>query len=583
MRFKIKYLGSALLIFLVLSIFLIVASEDSEDFEDYSDEFLNVEVKGKGMEMFESIYPMQNEFIFSERDSILSIEGNEFTNINPEFLVTSEVLSRSEIRVDRDGNIIKAQFKVNEKGGSYKIEDAEFSVPPNTQVEYEKNEKLKRRLLIKFKVNEKGGSFEIEGKGFDAPPNSDVYYVKETDLDGEIRSKHVIIWIPKGGEIKKFPLSDEKSDIRISIMGENIKLPGGNILNKGILNFVNNKISLHHGYWMDYYDLLKDKYPDKKNPVSDWMELGGYDGADSYEITINGVKSKFGGDAKNVPIYFSDDDLNEGTFIQFGKRKLSVKLLGGSNFDFEESNPYINIEKSDHVAIFLERSSSKEDLINGFDLEQRAENPVPLLKISGDFKIEDDSMILSDDSFKPLLHDKGTSSPLEVQMYDRDGTPILFSKEEDMEKKEGYSLIFNNQEGFYVVKKNSDKIYSEKIKRLRLNYVTESEMEKITGSEISFSEDIEKNEHLVVLRRIRDYWKVLVDDYKKFDGSIYKYKAPQLNDATYWVETDVKGITLNIKIMRWRGITEKEVCSLKIGKETIDRLNSLKDRRKGRR
>ncbi len=71
---------------------------------------------------------------FVEEDAFLSIRGNLFTNIIP----YEEGKDPNYIFLDEQGEIIRADFTVNDKGGSYTFGNNAKFVPPNSRVFFDK-------------------------------------------------------------------------------------------------------------------------------------------------------------------------------------------------------------------------------------------------------------------------------------------------------------------------------------------------------------------------------------------------------------------------------------------------------------
>jgi len=114
-------------------------------------------------------------FTFTEKNSKACIKENCFENIKSQ----SEAEHPTYLELDEQGNVLKADFTTNERGGTYTL----------------------------------GGS------NFDVPPNSRIYYTTENELK-----------LPEKTEIKEITGSGK-------ITGENIKLPTGHIMNSGTLSF----------------------------------------------------------------------------------------------------------------------------------------------------------------------------------------------------------------------------------------------------------------------------------------------------------------------------------------------------------
>ena len=155
------------------------------------------EITAKGVEY----QPLNEEggvhLVFKEEGARVDFNGDIFKNIIPQDVAGHPTF----IDVDKEGNIVRTDFTVNEEGGTYFF--------GNTKIE--------------------------------VPPNSRVFFDKET---GIIRIKS-----PEGSEITEIPTKKDSSlpsEHITTIEGENIKLPGGNTFS-GKLNYDNKQAFVNLG------------------------------------------------------------------------------------------------------------------------------------------------------------------------------------------------------------------------------------------------------------------------------------------------------------------------------------------------
>ena len=74
--------------------------------------------------------PDTTRLTFADEEAEININGNNFVNI-----ISQEKSGHpSFIELDKEGNLVKADFTVNEKGGKYVFGNTEISAPPNSRV-----------------------------------------------------------------------------------------------------------------------------------------------------------------------------------------------------------------------------------------------------------------------------------------------------------------------------------------------------------------------------------------------------------------------------------------------------------------
>ena len=126
-------------------------------------------------------------FSFNKEGGSLEIKGDKFENIK----ACENEGDKCFVNLDEEGEISKADFETNEKGGVYVFEGTEINVPANSRVTYDKN------TGIKIDVAD----------------------------DGELN------------ELPKLKEGFEGEGSVVKISGKNVKLPGGHVLQEGELSY----------------------------------------------------------------------------------------------------------------------------------------------------------------------------------------------------------------------------------------------------------------------------------------------------------------------------------------------------------
>jgi len=172
---KFKFI---LLFILVCSSFLVVAQEEGEILD--LGNLLGIEgnITASGVDYITKITSEKEETIvsFTEESSFLKMGNNTFENIQP-----SSEEQEAFVKLNKEGKIVEADFVTNEKGGIYNFLGEDIFVPANSKVLFD----------------EKNG---------------------------------LVIEAADGSEFKE---GDNLFDLKL--IGENIKLPNGEILNSGEL------------------------------------------------------------------------------------------------------------------------------------------------------------------------------------------------------------------------------------------------------------------------------------------------------------------------------------------------------------
>jgi len=91
------------------------------------------QVVGQGVE-YSQLTNKNTQLTFSKTDAEIDVNGNKFANIIPQ----DTAKHPSFIELDKDGNPVKADFTVNEKGGKYIFGNTEITAPPNSRVFFDK-------------------------------------------------------------------------------------------------------------------------------------------------------------------------------------------------------------------------------------------------------------------------------------------------------------------------------------------------------------------------------------------------------------------------------------------------------------
>ena len=369
-------------------------------------------------------------------------------------------------------------FTFEEEDANLKVGDDEFKNIKEGTGSYIHLDETGVITQAEFITNDGGGTYSLGGTTFDVPPNSKVEYDKEKG----------ILNFPDGGEIKKFPKAESKEEgleipkfEQLQIKGKDIKLPEGHVLNSGTLNYDGEKLFIDGG----------------KETVIDDLKINSKDSTD---------------------IYF-DGKEHEGNIISFGEKNLIIQ--GEQEIKFLKNNPYIKIEEGDSVNMQPYYGSS-------IKIQNRdAQGLIPKVMTKGGFFIEEDSKRIDVINDKVYIskgtwstsQTKSTTSPIELSLLDRQGSPFLgktFTGESLKENK----IFIDNFNRIVIVQENSeealaksegiDTTFSSKIK---YNYVTEEELESLTGKEFELI-GLTKGEKQLGLGRFRDYYNNLNEETK---------------------------------------------------------------------
>lgn len=237
-----------------------------------------------------------------------------------------------------------AILKLEKEGANIRINNTVFrNIKPSEGSLIELNEKGEV-VSANFLVNENGGNYIFGGTEFFAPAGSEVIF--ENGI--------ITMNVPDGSRISKMPEMKDVgfNDEKVSIIGKNVILPDGHVLNDGVLNYKNGKLFVDSGSIAEIDNILIDTdgkyeiyFEDQRRPFLGGLEYSKnpslYD--EQYLRTLDADSNGYlsiGGDSivySNVPAQ------------EFRNTKLT--FLDGSYFDHETSiylnrDSYIRIDES---------------------------------------------------------------------------------------------------------------------------------------------------------------------------------------------------------------------------------------------
>lgn len=381
---------------------------------------------------------------FVEEDVNLNISGNLFINIIPQ----DDAEHPTYIDLDKNEEIINADFTVNDKGGIYVFGNTEVEVPPNSRVFFDKDEGVR-------------------------------------------------IKIPEEGELEQLPqLKDDSKlwDYITTIEGDNIKLPEGVVMS-GKLNYENNQFFV----------------------------------APEERVEINGIEVDNTESSESLKVFF-DGKEHSGDYISLdldNKKLILESFLGGSVMNFREDNPFIQIDKGDHFVV-QPLSNSKIEIQNRDSL-----GLIPKVMCEGDFRIEEDYKTIYNEGDKIDLINSAeyyaeygsTTSPVEILISNKEHKYVfdnfnrIATAPKDVEE-----FLVSSKEGIVIT-------FSS---RLKYNYITEKDIEKLTGLDLYISDEIPQGNKDMVLGRFRDYYPTLTPETKESirfirfwdEDSMYEERGP---------------------------------------------------------
>ncbi|MBM3247086.1 hypothetical protein FJZ17_00915 [Candidatus Pacearchaeota archaeon] len=242
-------------------------------------------LKTKGIEYSENT----SRYTFTEMEDSLRINGNDYWNIQPE---TEQRQAYIKVNSDKT-RVIEAEFTVNEKGGTYIFGNDRIYVPANATLKYSEG-------VIKIIVPD-GGVLEN---------------------------------FPKSSGANNLDSSNSFLDNRIEIIGKNIQLPNGNILNEGVI----------------YTDNLSEGF----------FHITSGSKINNLQITVLAPEgsSLLEGHLPPNPLIFFDGlshkDSSE-TYISMNPNEgllyFSYKDIYSHSYNFLKGNPFIRVEENDIFTI----------------------------------------------------------------------------------------------------------------------------------------------------------------------------------------------------------------------------------------
>lgn len=303
-------------------------------------------------------------------------------NNNVRSIISSGGSLNKDLEIDSSGNVISGNFDIGSNSGdvsSFVSRDLDSGVVRVSNAEFEKvgsssfikfdkeganvviNGSVFRNIKsvegsnielndageivsANFLVNENGGNYVFGGTEVFAPANSKIVF-----KDGVITME-----VPEGSRISKFPEMKDFGfkDEKVLIVGKDVSLPNGHVLNSGVLNYQNGKLFVDSG----------------NIAIIDNIEL---DSSGKYEIYFEDVRKPFVNDIeykKNPSLYDTSFmrslDSDSNGYLSIGKdsiiysnipaenfRGLELTFMDGSYFDSETSlylnkNSYLRIDRN---------------------------------------------------------------------------------------------------------------------------------------------------------------------------------------------------------------------------------------------
>ncbi|MBI2043664.1 hypothetical protein HYT25_04720, partial [Candidatus Pacearchaeota archaeon] len=341
---------------------------------------LDGKILGHGIEYKE----LQDEGIkltFVNEGASVNIGGDIFQDIVPQ----GKAGHPTEIELDKSGGILRADFTVNEKGGTYVFGNTQIYAPPNSRVFFDKKTGLEYgRVGLEY------------------------YYDKRAGIN---------IVVPDGSEFKEIPkpktegvLTDYVTTIK-SIKYGSFKLPSGDIVTSGELSYENGQpfISYHN-----------------KKAIID-------------NVGIDNVAAM----GSRVYLYF-DGQRHDQDYVSFNLKNKKLILSSSSFIDnpstgfyrvsFYENNPFLKIEPGDHVVMRTDNSGEIE--IQNRD----ATGLVPKVTTRGGYTLDQDhksiyfwynkdgvpqTRITPKESILVSSPLDASTSPMELSIFDENNQKIL--------------------------------------------------------------------------------------------------------------------------------------------------------------
>ncbi|MDP2925853.1 MAG: hypothetical protein Q8N99_05770 [Nanoarchaeota archaeon] len=256
-------------------------------------------------------------------------------------------------------------------------------------------------------------------------------------------------------------------------------------------------------------------------------------------------------DSEKSPVkIITNQEKSYGSYVLFNSGVIANSEDSDIDIEFNQENPYIEIEDSDLVRIKLLRGSR-------LSLEKRVSSKAPLLCISGSYKIFQGSRAVKNingiitfenptdeepeykkdtDETRKKLGFVGsfrhTSSPLEIIFL---GSNDVFF---DGRKACDYKVIFDNFNRMGIIpidaEEGIDAYENIPIKfsnKSGNSSVSKEEVEKLIGLRINIDDYLKKGVRNLVLGRLKDYWEFTPENCK-----------PKLKEINFPHEAKIKGI-----------------------------------------
>ncbi len=362
------------------------------------------------------------------------------------------------IKLDGSGEIIKAEFIVNENGGVYVFGNAEIY----------------------------------------APPNSEVFFDAE---------KGTRIKIPENGKLNQIPLLKNilgLSEYITVIEGKNIEFPGGEILN-GTLNFVNGQAYLDTREEIEINNIkIKNEY------LSPGITNIFFDGKKH-----EGKYVSFG--KENIILASARDEL--GSMVEFKEGNPYLNIEEGDYFairpwsdEFDEEGSEIEIQNRDEEG-FIPKVISKHG--SHFNLQEDSKS-IFTSELFGMKRI----YLTNSPNLNKEIKDS-TTSPIELVILGEDNDNWL-GKFSTGDKIKGHKIFVDNFNRIAVVPEGAEEalVESEGVdtkfsSRIRYNYLTKNDLLGIEDIPIVWDGEFPPTgTQQRLLGRLRDYYGTLTPETK---------------------------------------------------------------------
>jgi len=461
---------------LLISTQFIYSQQEAIFLEDFTDIGLLMglqenEISGQGVE-YQKLNNENARLTFVNEDAEINVKGNIFENI----ISQGESERPTFIELDEKGKIVKADFMVNERGGTYIFENNKINVPANSNVIFDSKSGIKMN-------------------------------------------------VPDGAEIAEIPaLNDESSPSDYittieSYSNGNFKLPSGDIIS-GKLKFDGNQAFFTSDDPNILINGIDTGFVPSPNPIgqgslnykADLFFDGQVGEGDYVSFDLKNKKLIMSSKGTKPELLFNEDN----PFIKIDEGD-HVLIRNSFNSEIEIQNRDIGglIPKVTTKGEFSIQENSKSINLNGKDVfishrrgfEASSTSPIEL--------------IMLDESGDPLFS-RITRPREEFPDFSFAGEhPSFFT---GSTSSFGHKILVDNFNRFAVVPDyvagNSDFLMfydrTEMIfsPRIAYNYPTERSVLELTNSKARMSGDIPRGRRDVVLGRLADYWSTLTPESK---------------------------------------------------------------------